>query len=72
MPATKREPANAFYLRQLHPLIGQRVKATITDADGEFFGLSFVDADGRETLLWLQNDDEGNGPGSFTMEEHTS
>jgi hypothetical protein len=62
--------ANDFYTKQLQRLVGQTVVATVSDAEGEFFGLLLQDTKGRQTALWLQSDDEGNGPGSFSMEKH--
>lgn len=59
---------NDFYTKQLQKLIGQAVVATVSDEDGEFFGLLLRDTKGRQTALWLQSDDEGNAPGSFSIE----
>lgn len=61
---------NDFYTKQLARLIGCTVVATISDEEGEFFGLMLRDAKGKQTALWLQSDDEGNGPGSFTIERN--
>ena len=59
---------NDFYTERLQALIGQTVTATVSDAEGEFFGLLLRDAKGKQIALWLQSDDEGNAPGSFSIE----
>lgn len=63
---------NDFYTKQLQKLIGHTVVATVSDERGEFFGLMLRDAKGKQTALWLQSDDEGNGPGSFSIEKDIS
>ncbi len=58
---------NTFYLNQLKPLVGGTITGTVTDLEGEFFGLR-VRTHKQERVLWILRDDEGNGPGSFNIE----
>ena len=58
-----------FYLDRLNMLIGAVVVGTVVDEDGEFFGLALTMPNGDDKSLWLQSDDEGNGPGSFSLED---
>ena len=60
---------NDFYTKQLQKLIDCTIVATVSDEEGEFFGLLLDDPDGKKIALWLQSDDEGNGPGSFSIEK---
>lgn len=58
-----------FYLSQLAPLVGGTISGTVVDDEGEFFGLEVKLPGGRVVTLWLLSDDEGNGPGSFSLED---
>ena len=68
---------NAFYLKQLHPLIAAEVVQLVSDAAGEFYGLRFKLAPRagepanppKYKTLWFSSDDEGNDIGSFHIEE---
>jgi hypothetical protein len=42
---------------------------TVTDNEDEFFGLQVKMPEGQTKVLWLYQDDEANGPGSFEMQE---
>ena len=61
-----------FYLKQLRPLVGSKIVGLVRggeDAgDGEDFGLEIQKPDGTRHALWILRDDEGNGPGSFSLE----
>ena len=59
--------AQEFYLSKLEPLMGGKVTGIIKD-DTEFFGLQ-IEVGGKKKNVWLLQDDEGNGPGSFSIEE---
>jgi hypothetical protein len=59
-----------FYTKKLGALVGGRITGTVTDGpegDG-FYGLRIVH-DGKIMILWILRDDEGNGPGSFELQE---
>lgn len=58
-----------FYCEKLKPLFGATVTGIARDFDNEFFGLEFKLADGSTKTLWILQDDEGNGPGSFDIED---
>lgn len=58
-----------FYLDKLAPIMGATLTGRCTDEAGEFYGLVFTLEDGSKRTLWLQSDDEGNAPGSFSLEE---
>jgi hypothetical protein len=57
-----------FYLGKLEPLLGATLTGRVMDEPGEFYGLVFTLRNGSKRTLWIQSDDEGNGPGSFTLE----
>lgn len=57
-----------FYLEQLMPLVGATITGGVNDPDGEFFGLELTLKSGEKKTLWFLSDDEGNGPGSFSLE----
>ncbi len=60
--------SNKFYLNQLKQLIGAEVVGLVSDQGGEFFGLQFRrEGDKKSKVLWFLSDDEGNGPGSFSI-----
>lgn len=58
----------SFYTDQLAPLIGAKITAAVADSEG-FYGLSLTMPNGNRKVLWFLSDDEGNGPGSFTIED---
>lgn len=61
--------SNRFYLEQLKQLIGAEVVGLVSDESNEFFGLQFRrEGEKKPKVLWFQSDDEGNGPGSFSIE----
>lgn len=60
-----------FYIKQLIPTVGATIVGVVNDPDGEFFGLSLRLKGGAKKVLWFQSDDEGNGPGSFSLEDST-
>jgi hypothetical protein len=65
---TPQNSSTKYYLAQLNTLVGGKVTAVATDEDEEFFGLQITMPDGtRRTILFL-SDDEGNGPGSFEIQ----
>lgn len=57
-----------FYLRRLQHLVGKEITGLVRSGPDEwgdeFFGLI---VDGRK-IVWFLQDDEGNGPGSFSIE----
>lgn len=62
-----------FYVKQLEPLAGGKIVGFVIDEEssdfGEaFFGLRVRKASGEEVALWILRDDEGNGPGSFSID----
>ena len=63
---------NKFYLNRLRNLIGARVVSVITDNENAFFGLQLKLSSGELRAIWFLSDDEGNAPGSFSIEEATS
>lgn len=58
---------NEFYINQLKPLVGAKVKSIISDEEGEYFGLRFTTKEGKNMNMFILADDEGNGPGSFEL-----
>lgn len=54
-----------FYLKKLEPLVGGKITGLVEDGTG-FFGLK-INVKGKERALFLLRDDEGNGPGSFEI-----
>lgn len=58
-----------FYLDKLAPIMGAKLTGRCMDERGEFYGLVFTLKDGSKRTLWLLSDDEGNAPGSFSLEE---
>ena len=73
MPNTVSDTTN-FYLEQLAVIVGGTVTGTVRSGvdetlDEEYFGLKIMGKDGKSKILWLLSDDEGNGPGSFEIEE---
>lgn len=58
-----------FYTDQLLTLGGATITGVAVDGEGGFFGLTLRLPDGESKVLWLQSDDEGNGPGSFSLED---
>ena len=61
----------AWYLKQLAPLVGGMIiglTEDISDDEG-FFGLIVHQKDGSTVVVWFYRDDEGNGPGSFIIDD---
>lgn len=62
-----------YYANRLAELAGATiVGAALSPKDefgDEFFGLELVTSEGKKLVLWILRDDEGNGPGSFELEE---
>lgn len=58
-----------FYLDRLNTLVGAKIVGTVVDQDDEFFGLALTMPNGDDKSLWFSSDDEGNGPGSFSLED---
>jgi len=56
-----------FYTAELNNLRGGIIATPIKDQEG-FFGLRIL-KNGKFYHLWILCDDEGNGPGSFWIEE---
>ena len=68
MPLSDRfmtENTRDFYVDKLKPLVGGKVLCTIQD--GDYFGLCIQKF---KTLhnVWFMRDDEGNGPGSISID----
>jgi len=60
-----------FYLNKLDVLVGGKVMAPVRSGAHfglEFFGLDIKLRSGKTVTLWFQSDDEGNGPGAFTID----
>jgi hypothetical protein len=61
-----------FYLDQLRPLVGGKIiRLAICDDDEEeeYFGLVISMPNGKTKTLIFLRDDEGNGPGSFEIQD---
>lgn len=58
-----------FYVKQLSQVVGGTITTVAVDDENEFFGLSIAMPDGSRKVLWFLSDDEGNGPGSFDIED---
>jgi hypothetical protein len=56
-----------FYAKQLLPIIGGVITGVAVDENDEFFGLRIA-KNSQIKVLWILQDDEGNGPGSFSIE----
>ncbi len=54
-----------FYTKRLLPLVGGKITAIINDGS-EFFGIE-VKKSNEIFDVWLLQDDEGNGHGSFEI-----
>lgn len=61
-----------FYLDKLAQFVGGRIIGTVNSEPNEFgdqfFGLQ-IRTNGKTQYLWFLGDDEGNGPGSFDIQE---
>ena len=61
-----------FYTNKLKKLVGSKIESvTYAEEDNygnEFFGLVIKLKNGKEKILWLLSDDEGNAPGSFDIQ----
>lgn len=66
-----------YYVKQLEQLVGGIVADVVWDEEEEdgvfgvetYFGLEIVMPDGKRMIVWFYQDDEGNGPGSFEIQE---
>lgn len=62
----------AFYLGQLDQFVGWTVDTLAQSPEDEFgdqyFGLVLKNGKARK-IVWFLRDDEGNGPGSFDIED---
>lgn len=64
-----------FYLKKLHPLVGGKITALARSGpsddpfEDEFFGFEVTLPNGKKKTVILLADDEGNGPGSFDIQE---
>ena len=57
-----------FYVKILNELRGFKILGGVKDRGEEFFGLK-VEKNGDAKVIWFLMDDEGNGPGSFEIQE---
>lgn len=57
-----------FYLKRLKPLVGGTITYLVNAGEG-FYGFRIKCKNGKAMSLILSQDDEGNGPGSFFLEE---
>ena len=62
-----------FYVKQLSQLNGWTVGGPVVSPPDEllgdrFFGLAPT-KNGASKILWILRDDEGNGPGSFEIQD---
>ena len=60
--------ANKFYVDKLDELKGYVIHGGVTDQNEEMFGL-LISLAGERKVLWILMDDEGNGAGSFDIQE---
>ena len=57
-----------FYIKQLEQLIDGRVVGCATDTQEGFLGLVVKTKAGKR-IVWFLCDEEGNGPGSFEIQD---
>jgi hypothetical protein len=57
-----------FQADRLSQFIGWKVEDVTVDQDGEMFGLILSKGKMR-TVIWILQDDEGNGPGSIEIQK---
>lgn len=70
-PTNYHERRMAHYFGKLEPLVGAEVVGLARSGEGdceEFVGLVFRLPDGQKKVLFFLRDDEGNGPGSFSID----
>jgi hypothetical protein len=60
---------NDYYTQALNKLSGSVIEQAISDPEGEFFGLKVKTPRGGHKVIWFMMDDEGNGPGSFEIQD---
>jgi hypothetical protein len=60
---------NDYYTNVLNKFSGSVIEQAISDPEGEFFGLKIKTPLGKHKIIWFLMDDEGNGPGSFEIQE---
>jgi len=64
-----------FYVGQLDKYKGWTINQAVRTPrhlteDESFFGLELASPDKKKkVVLWIEQDDEGNGPGSFRVED---
>jgi hypothetical protein len=73
MNTSTRPSAADFHLQQLRPLVGGRItslaRTGVDEYGDEFFGLVITLPNGQKRTLIFLADDEGNGPGSFQLDD---
>jgi hypothetical protein len=57
-----------FWAEKLTKFIGHKVEGVTVDQNDEFFGLILTKGKSK-TIVWIMEDDEGNGPGSLDIQE---
>lgn len=60
-----------YFVEELEDLVGCKIVGVVrsTDKYEKYYGLKIADNVREETIiLWFLRDEEGNGPGSFTIE----
>jgi len=67
---------NDYFLRQISTIIGSRVIGAVVTPpiegnsyDDKFYGLKLQKTDGTIKYIWFLQDEECNGPGSFSIED---
>jgi hypothetical protein len=74
---TKTYPIHKYtqaYLDELAPLVDGTIVGLVVDTSAgdtwhdQFFGLRIRKPNGEHVALFLMRDDEGNGPGAFSIE----
>jgi hypothetical protein len=63
-------PVN-FYLQQLQSLVGAKIVGLVRadDEHDEFFGFVVELPNKERKVIFFLRDDEGNGPGSFEIQD---
>ena len=73
MNTSTRPSAADFHLQQLRPLLGGTItnlaRTGVDEYGDEFFGLVITLPSGQKRTLIFLADDEGNGPGSFQLDD---
>jgi len=63
-----------YFLKELEKLIDCKIVGVVhsdeEDSYEKYYGLKIADKRREETkIIWFLRDEEGNGPGSFTIED---